>query len=107
VTIGALVVLSIFSWTVIVTKARQLYLAAKLTRKFMTAYDATGNPIAPGAIRTDATADFAQYFAGSSLGGVFLLRAEFPVTGNSALVASCETTLVNSAGSSKTQRTSF
>ena len=72
-----------------------------------TFYDADGNPIAPGAIRADATADFAQYFAGSGLGGVFLLRAEFPVTGNAAMVASCEATLANSAGSTRTQRTSF
>jgi hypothetical protein len=72
-----------------------------------TFYDAAGNPIAPGAIRTDATADFTQYFAGSGLGGVFLLRAVFPVTGNAALIASCEATLANSAGSAKTQRTSF
>jgi hypothetical protein len=72
-----------------------------------TFYDAAGNPIAPGAIRTDAAADFAKYFAGSDLGGVFLLRAVFPVTGDAALVASCEATLANSAGSAKTQRTSF
>jgi hypothetical protein len=72
-----------------------------------TFYDAAGNPIAPGAIRTDAAADFAKYFAASDLGGVFLLRAVFPVTGDAALVASCEATLANSAGSSKTQRTSF
>src|SRR5450759_546071 len=72
-----------------------------------TFYDAAGNPIAPGAIRADAAADFAQYFAASGLGGVFLLRAIFPVTGDAALVASCEATLANSAGSAKTQRTSF
>jgi hypothetical protein len=72
-----------------------------------TFYDAVGNAIAPGAIRTDAAADFAKYFAGSDLGGVFLLRAVFPVTGDAALVASCEATLANSAGSAKTQRTSF
>ena len=72
-----------------------------------TFYDAAGNPIAPGAIRSDAAADFAQYFAASGLGGVFLLRAVFPVTGDAALVASCEATLANSAGSAKTQRTSF
>jgi hypothetical protein len=72
-----------------------------------TFYDATGNPIAPGAILIDATADFAQYFAGSSLGGVFLLRADFPVTGNATMVASCEATLANNAGTTKTQRTSF
>ncbi|MCX6630261.1 MAG: choice-of-anchor D domain-containing protein [Candidatus Solibacter sp.] len=70
-------------------------------------YDAAGNAIAPGAIRTDATADFARYFAASDLGGVFFLRAVFPVTGDAALVASCEVTLTNSAGSAKTQRTSF
>ena len=72
-----------------------------------TFYDAAGNPIAPGAIRTDATANFAQYFATSGLGGVFLLRAEFPVTGNAAMVASFETTMTNSAGSTPIQRTSF
>jgi len=44
-TVGALVILSFFSWSVIVTKSRQLYLAAKLTRKFMAAYAATGNPL--------------------------------------------------------------
>ena len=72
-----------------------------------TFYDAAGNPIAPGAIPADAAADFAKYFAGSDLGGVFLLRAVFPVTGDVALVAYGEATLANSAGSSKTQRTSF
>jgi hypothetical protein len=72
-----------------------------------TFYDAAGNAIAPGAIRTDASADFARYFTASDLGGVFLLRAVFPVTGDASLVASCETTLTNSAGSAKTQRTAF
>ena len=45
VTIGALVILSFFSWTVIVTKACQLYLAVKLSRKFMLAYNATNHPL--------------------------------------------------------------
>ena len=72
-----------------------------------TFYDAAGNPIAPGQILTDAGAESAKYFAGSDLGGVFLLRAVFPVTGDAALVASCAVTLSNSAGSTKTQRTSF
>jgi len=72
-----------------------------------TFYDAAGNPIAPGAIRADAAADFSQYFAASGLGGLFLLRAVFPVTGDATLVASCEATLANSAGSATTQRTTF
>lgn len=45
VTIGALVILSFFSWTVIVTKARQLYLATKLTKKFMVTFEAAANPL--------------------------------------------------------------
>jgi hypothetical protein len=72
-----------------------------------TFYDASGNPIAPGAIRADATAQFANYFAASDLGGVFLLDAVFPVTGDASQVVSCQTTLTNSAGSSTTQRASF
>ena len=44
-TIGALVILSFFSWTIIVTKARQLYLAVKLSRKFMLAYNAMNHPL--------------------------------------------------------------
>ena len=72
-----------------------------------TFYDASGNPIAPGAILTDASSAAAKYFAGSDLGGVFLLDAVFPVTGDTAQVTSCAVTLTNSAGSSKTQRTTF
>jgi hypothetical protein len=72
-----------------------------------TFFDAAGNPIAPGAIQADATAEFSRYFAGSGLGGVFLLRAVFPVTGNSDGIVSWEATLVNSAGSAKTQRALF
>jgi hypothetical protein len=72
-----------------------------------TFYDAAGNPLPPGTIRTDATADFTTYFAASNLGGVFLLHAVFPVTGDTAHVASCDATLANSAGSAKTQRTFF
>jgi hypothetical protein len=70
-----------------------------------TFYDAGGNMIAPGAIRVDVAADFVNYFAGSDLGGVFLLRAVFPVNGDAAQVTSYEATLANSAGSAKTQRT--
>jgi hypothetical protein len=72
-----------------------------------TFYDAAGNPIAPGEIHTNAAADFAKFFDGSDLGGVFLLRAVFPVTGDPALVASCDATLTNSAGLAKTQRIAF
>lgn len=44
-TIGLLAVVSLFSWTVIIKKARQLYLAHKAGRKFFEAYRATRNPM--------------------------------------------------------------
>src|ERR1035437_887567 len=44
-TIGALIILSIFSWTVIITKARQLYRARKAGRKFFAAYRETRDPL--------------------------------------------------------------
>jgi biopolymer transport protein ExbB/TolQ len=44
-TICALVILSIFSWTVIITKARQLMRARKMGKKFFKAYRATRDPL--------------------------------------------------------------
>ena len=44
-TICALLVLSIFSWTVIITKARQLYRARKAAAKFFKAYRQTRDPM--------------------------------------------------------------
>ena len=45
ITIGLLVVVSLFSWTVIITKGRQLIRASKMSRKFFTAYRATRDPL--------------------------------------------------------------
>lgn len=44
-TIGALVLVSVFSWTVIISKARQLYLAKKTGKKFFAAYRETRDPM--------------------------------------------------------------
>jgi biopolymer transport protein ExbB/TolQ len=44
-TICALVILSVFSWTVIITKGRQLYRARKAGRKFFKAYRETRDPL--------------------------------------------------------------
>ncbi len=43
--IGALIVVSIFSWTVIITKSRQLYRARTAARKFFKAYRETRDPL--------------------------------------------------------------
>lgn len=45
VTISALLILSLFSWTIIITKFRQLYIARKAARKFFTAYNSTHDPL--------------------------------------------------------------
>ena len=45
ITIGLLGVLSLFSWTVIITKGRQLWRARRMSRKFLTAYRATRDPM--------------------------------------------------------------
>ena len=40
-----LVLLSLFSWTIIISKIRQLHIARKATKKFMTAYSSTRDPL--------------------------------------------------------------
>src|SRR5262245_31571711 len=45
VTMGALLVLSLFSWTIIISKARQLHIARKWAKKFFTAYSETRDPM--------------------------------------------------------------
>ena len=44
-TMTALLILSLFSWTIIITKARQLAIARKWARKFFAAYNATRDPM--------------------------------------------------------------
>ena len=45
ITIGMLAIVSLFSWTVMINKAMQLYKATKMTKKFFAAYRATRNPM--------------------------------------------------------------
>ncbi|MBE7500447.1 MAG: MotA/TolQ/ExbB proton channel family protein [Verrucomicrobiales bacterium] len=43
--IFALITLSLFSWTVIITKLRQLYIARKWAKRFLAAYESTRDPL--------------------------------------------------------------
>lgn len=45
ITVLTLLVLSLFSWTIIITKVRQLMIARTATKKFMAAYGATRDPL--------------------------------------------------------------
>jgi biopolymer transport protein ExbB/TolQ len=44
-TVIALLILSLFSWTIIITKFRQLVIARKATKKFLAAYSSTRDPL--------------------------------------------------------------
>jgi hypothetical protein len=61
-----------------------------------TFYDGAGKTLV--SIPSDATSEFAKFFAASDLGGVFLLRSVFPVSGDASQIGSCDVTLANSAG---------
>ena len=45
ITVIALLLLSLFSWTIILSKFRQLLIARKATKKFLDAYSATRDPL--------------------------------------------------------------
>jgi biopolymer transport protein TolQ len=45
ITIGLLVIVSLFSWTVIINKALQLYKASKMSKKFYASYRSTRDPM--------------------------------------------------------------
>jgi biopolymer transport protein TolQ len=45
ITVLALLVLSLFSWTIIITKFRQLLIARQATKKFLAAYNSTRDPL--------------------------------------------------------------
>jgi len=70
-------------------------------------FDSSGNAIAPGNITVAAAAPFAQYFAGSDLGGVFGVSALFPVNGDSDKVVTAVVALTNSAGTTQTTQITF
>jgi len=45
ITVIVLLLLSLFSWTVIITKFRQLYIARRAAKKFFAAYNSTRDPL--------------------------------------------------------------
>jgi biopolymer transport protein ExbB/TolQ len=67
ITIGTLVVLSIFSWTVIISKARQLMRARSAGKKFFAAYRETRNPLdlAQRGAEFDGAPAYELYYAGA------------------------------------------
>lgn len=58
-------------------------------------------------LRIDASKEFQKYFESSPVGGAFLLRAAFPVTGNPTQITAVEIEIRNSAGLTRIQRLGF
>ena len=77
--------------------------AGALTFSF---FDSAGNTLA-GPIATDGSAAFQAYFQGTQTGGSFGLQAVFPVTGDTARIASFTASVANQAGTTTTARTPF
>ena len=78
--------------------------ASKLAFTF---YARDGRAVSFGAINVDATDSFRSYFATAALGGMFSLKASFPVTGSPDEIDSVEMELVNSQGNTRTERIKF
>ncbi len=72
-----------------------------------TFYDRAGNPVPPGAIPVDISADFRRYFAAANAGGLFELHAVFPVSGAADQIAAAELEITNSAGTTRSERITF
>jgi hypothetical protein len=72
-----------------------------------TFYDLNGLVVAPDAIFVDLSAAFRSYFNTSQLGGIFSLRAVFPVTGNVLRIGAVEVAIANSSGATGSPRTAF
>jgi hypothetical protein len=72
-----------------------------------TFWDTNGNMVQPGAITSDFGPNFEQYFANSTVGGAFLARVTFPVTGDASTIAGVDVEMTNSAGTTKLARITF
>jgi hypothetical protein len=69
-------------------------------------FDRSGNPIG-GVITSNIPEIFRSYFDRSPLGGVFRLRAAFPVSGDATIVGSVLVEIANSVGRTELPRLNF
>jgi hypothetical protein len=72
-----------------------------------TFYDLNNLPLPQGAIDVDETSGFQTYFSATTAGGMFQILAEFPVTGNTALIGAVTAQITNSQGTVTTPSIPF
>jgi hypothetical protein len=80
-----------------------------LSKLAFTFYDKSAKAVQPGQIPVDATTTFRNYFDASQkeAGGVFLLRAVFPITGDASGIGSVDVELTNTTGVARPSRVEF
>jgi len=74
------------------------------SRVAFTFYDRDFNVVSPGAISTEVGALFRHYFDNTDLGGMFLVRAVFQVSGDPLKIIAVAAELTNAHGPTKTDR---
>jgi biopolymer transport protein ExbB/TolQ len=87
ITIGALLILSLFSWTIIITKIRQLFIATKWSKRFLAAYATTRDPLDIRRQKTDfdGSPAFELYQRGAEELEYHLRENPVPVRGTSRI----------------------
>ncbi len=80
-----------------------------LSKLAFTFYDKSSNIVQPGQIPVDVTTTFRDYFTASQkeVGGVFLLRVVFPITGDASGIGSVDVEITNSNGVAHPARVQF
>jgi hypothetical protein len=58
-------------------------------------------------LKLPVTGDFENWWQASKLGGIFLFRASFPVTGDATQIGAVEVGIANASGKTDLQRMSF
>jgi len=74
-------------------------------RLSFTFFDREGRAVAPGSIPVDVFSAFRQYFETAEFGGMFTVRAVFPVAGNVLQITAVEVEITNSLGATRFPRT--
>src|ERR1041385_4500321 len=116
ITIGVLLVVSIFSWTVIITKSRQLMRARKAAKKFFVAYRATRDPleIARRGEEFDGAPAYELYYTGAEEieyhlknNPIKIVKLESVAPSRHALATGVDTDVIARQITTKISRSSF
>jgi biopolymer transport protein TolQ len=96
--IGTLIILSIFSWTVIISKGRQLMRARKMGKKFFATYRETRDPLelARGGTEFDGAPAYDVYYSGAE-------ELDYQLKNNAVQVVTTKALTSHSSGATATK----